>query len=141
MWNTYRAVDETEQPSMISPPTSPPTTEPTPSPTTDAPTSSPTTDAPTSPPTTEPTPSPLVCGDSLSETYLTKIREANIDLYAPSAYFRGGATKFISSSGETQLNSDKLCVDGATSYTGPIQLYDDGSHGDDVANDGVYSRE
>ncbi len=47
------------------------------------------------------------CGDSLSETYLSKIREANINLYAPSAYFRGGATKFISSSGETQLNSDK----------------------------------
>ncbi len=93
------------------------------------------------PSTDAPTSSPSVCGDSLSETYLSKIREANIDLYAPSAYFRGGATKFISSSGETQLDSDRLCVDGAASYDGPIQLYDDGTHGDDVANDGVYSRE
>ncbi len=81
------------------------------------------------------------CGDSLSETYLSKIREANINLFAPSAYFRGGATKFISSEGVTDLDTDKLCVDGAESYTGPIQLYDDGTHGDDFANDGVYTRE
>jgi len=88
------------------------------------------------------------CGDSLSETYLSKIREANINLFAPSSYFRGSATKFISSSGTTrdhlgttQLDTEKLCVDNATSYTGPIQLYDDGTHGDDVANDGVYTRD
>ncbi len=81
------------------------------------------------------------CGDSLSETYLSKIREVNINLFAPSAYFRGKSTKFISSDGVTELNTDKLCVDGAGSYTGPIQLYDDGSHGDDVAYDGVYTRE
>jgi len=81
------------------------------------------------------------CGDSLSNKYLKKIRKADINLFTPSAYFRGGATKFISSEGLTEIDRDELCVDGATSYTGPIQLYDDGTHGDDFANDGVYTRD
>jgi hypothetical protein len=34
-----------------------------------------------------------------------------------------------------------LCVDGAASSSGAIQLYDDGSNGDDFAGDGIYTRD
>jgi len=58
--------------------------------------------------------------------------------YIPSAYYAGGATKFVST-GEKVIYDDELCVDGRTSPI-DIQLYDDGTHGDDFAGDGVFSR-
>ena len=39
------------------------------------------------------------------------------------------------------MEHDWLCVDGATSSSGAIELYDDGTHGDDVAGDGIYTRD
>jgi len=79
------------------------------------------------------------CGDSVTETYLAGLLKTNVNNFVPSAYFEGSSTKFISTH-ETTVDHRLLCVDGGTSYDGEISLYDDGSHGDDFANDGVYSR-
>ena len=82
------------------------------------------------------------CGASLTETYLAGIKNTNVNNFAPSVYYTGGSTKFISTrTDQTELEDEYLCVDGGTSSPGPIQLYDDGTHGDDFANDGVYTRD
>eukprot|EP00592_Proboscia_alata_P008002 CAMPEP_0194353762 /NCGR_PEP_ID=MMETSP0174-20130528/2011_1 /TAXON_ID=216777 /ORGANISM="Proboscia alata, Strain PI-D3" /LENGTH=847 /DNA_ID=CAMNT_0039122437 /DNA_START=193 /DNA_END=2736 /DNA_ORIENTATION=+ len=57
------------------------------------------------------------------------------------AYFEGEGSKFISSTGDQTVDMGKLCVDGGASYSGPIQLYDDGTHGDDFAGDNIFTRE
>lgn len=82
-------------------------------------------------------------GLSLSSAYLARLKKGTRQVngfFAPSVYYEGKSTKFISPS-QTTLTSDWLCVDGATTSTYKIELYDDGTHGDDVANDGIFTRD
>ncbi|GKY91002.1 hypothetical protein MPSEU_000073000 [Mayamaea pseudoterrestris] len=75
----------------------------------------------------------------ISKKYLKAVKSSKTNVFYPSAYFVGSAAKFVSATGLKELNQPQLCVDGATVST-KIALYDDGTHGDDVANDGIYSR-
>mmetsp|Transcript_15893 Transcript_15893/g.18275 ORF Transcript_15893/g.18275 Transcript_15893/m.18275 type:complete len:230 (-) Transcript_15893:1043-1732(-) len=75
---------------------------------------------------------------SLSQTDLLYMRTRD---FVPMAYFEGEGSKFISSTGDQTVDMGKLCVDGGASYSGPIQLYDDGTHGDDFAGDNIFTRE
>lgn len=60
--------------------------------------------------------------------------------FVPSAYFLGKATKFVTTEdGLTVIDDPQICVDGKTESE-TIELFDDGTHGDDIAGDGVYSR-
>jgi len=84
----------------------------------------------------------------LSPKYLNHLVENSIGMniyqfvsnFVPSVYFHGETVKFVSTFKTSFLNDIQLCVDGNTQST-PIQLYDDGTHGDDVAGDNVYSRD
>lgn len=79
-------------------------------------------------------------GESLSNTYLSGLTKASISNFIPSVYYNGGSAKFVTSKeGMTTLDHAWLCVNGSNN-SGPIQLYDDGTNGDDVAGDGIYSR-
>lgn len=80
------------------------------------------------------------CGDSVSKKYLSGLSKTSVNNFVPSAYFEGGSTKFISTTGQTTVDYEYLCVGDDTSSS-VIQLYDDGTHGDDFPNDNVYSRE
>lgn len=80
------------------------------------------------------------CGDSLTETYLSGLLEnEEVFNFVPSVYYMNSSTKLISTRGDS-FDHYLVCVDGARTSDGPIQLYDDGTHGDDFAGDGVYSR-
>jgi len=85
------------------------------------------------------------CGHGLSfktnKQYLERLKgiDNQVNNFAPSVYYKGKSTKFISTQREL-LNHPWLCVDGATSYQ-EIDLYDDGTHGDDFADDGIYTRD
>lgn len=89
------------------------------------------------------------CGESLSKDFLTALKEAgassdeSVNLFAPSVYYSDSKTKYVTASVNQEQTLDNLwmCVDGASASTGPIKLYDDGTHGDDFANDGLYSRD
>jgi len=103
-----------------------------------------------SPSTPSPAPTtPLSCGGSISQSRLDGIIEAKtkdsktLSDFVPRAYFGGsGGVKFIiSQTSRTNIDDSSLCVDGATMYSGRIDLFDDGSHGDDVAGDGIYLRD
>ena len=48
------------------------------------------------------------------------------------------STKLISTTGQTEIINDVVDSDMIPLFSGSIQLYDDGTHGDDFANDGVY---
>ena len=63
-----------------------------------------------------------------------------VNNFVPSAYYHGETVKFISTY-QTKIANIQLCVDGSKRAPSRIQLYDDGTHGDDVANDGVYTRD
>ena len=82
----------------------------------------------------------------LTETYLNGLPKTtdpnkSIKNFIPSVYYGGTSTKYISTDSSRQtIENPIVCVDGASSNTGKIQLYDDGTHGDDYANDGVYTR-
>ena len=52
----------------------------------------------------------------------------------------GSSTKFISNY-KTEINHAYFCVDSSESNDGVIQLYNDGTHRDDFANDGIYTRD
>ena len=79
-------------------------------------------------------------GESLSNTYLSGLMKTPISNFIPSVYYDGGSAKFVTSKeGMTTLDHKWLCVNGSNN-SGPIQLYDDGTNGDDVAGDGIYSR-
>ena len=72
-----------------------------------------------------------ICGDSmdLERNYLEELKEAgDITMFSPSVYYEGSSSKFISTTGEEELDHPYLCVDGATSYDGSILLYDDGNY-------------
>jgi len=90
------------------------------------------------------------CGESLSSNLLTALREAEnggadaVSLFAPSVYYSDSKTKFVTARNpdyDGKVYDDWLCVDGAASNDDGIQLYDDGTNGDDFANDGIYSRD
>ena len=55
-------------------------------------------------------------------------------------YYNQDATKYISIYGNNVLDSSWLFVDGNDTYSSQIQLYDDGTNGDDVANNGIFTR-
>lgn len=76
---------------------------------------------------------------SIAANYLQAIKATQTNVFYPSAYFYGSAVKLVSAAGLTSITNNFLCVDGKTS-PGRIDLYDDGTHGDDVAGDGLYSR-
>jgi len=80
------------------------------------------------------------CGDDLSSIYLEGIKLTSISNFVPSAYFLGESTKFISTEIDS-LDDENICVDGNSAYSGPITLYDNGMNGDDIAGDGVFSRD
>jgi len=92
------------------------------------------------------------CGPpiALSRTYLAQLSKYGIGTthhqfvnnFVPSAYYHGRETvKYVSTS-STELDDDLICVDGETqARSGGFPLYDDGTHGDDVPGDGVYSRD
>lgn len=76
---------------------------------------------------------------ALSAAYLSSLRSGPvISSYIPTAYFQGESTKYISTE-HTKVFDENLCVDEQTTAT-DIQLFDDGTNGDDIANDGIYSR-
>lgn len=52
-------------------------------------------------------------------------------------YFHESSTKYISTTGQTTIQHSDFCVDGK-GHEGTISLYNNGTHGDDFANDGVY---
>ena len=83
-----------------------------------------------------------ICDDtvSLSRKYLNELRAGEIEAFIPTVYFEGSSSKYVSTTDQTEIDHPYLCVDGASSYEGPIELFDNGSKGDDFANDGVYSR-
>lgn len=68
-----------------------------------------------------------------------------VNNFAPSAYYEGQSTKLISTRSDFVMspvhNKGLLCVDGGTEPVSNIELYDDGSHGDDYANDGIFTRD
>ena len=87
-------------------------------------------------------------GESLSNIYLSGLMRSSttglmkppISNFIPSVYYDGGSAKFVTTKeGMTTLDHGWLCVNGSNN-SGPIQLYDDGTNGDDVAGDGIYSR-
>ena len=76
----------------------------------------------------------------LSAAYLSSMnRNGNqVNNFVPSAYFLGKATKFVTTEeGLTEIDDPNICVDGKEE-TEIIQLFDDGTHGDDVAGDGKF---
>ena len=77
--------------------------------------------------------------NSLSTQYLSSLYKVQISNFIPSVYYNGESSKFVTTEPGV-LDHPSMCVDGGATHSGPIQLYDDGSNGDDVANDGVYSR-
>ena len=94
------------------------------------------------------------CGESLSANVLDALSEAAaagndggdpVSLFAPSVYYSDSKTKFVTAHKQSSkievLYEYFLCVDGGTTNSNGIQLYDDGTNGDDVANDGIYSRD
>jgi hypothetical protein len=86
----------------------------------------------------------VTCGnaEAFTDTYLGSLINSaggGISNFVPSAYFEGGAVKFVTTRNDRQIDHPELCVDGTTTAEA-IQLYDDGTNGDDVAGDGVYSR-
>ena len=80
------------------------------------------------------------CGDSVSQLYFSGLLKNDIEVnnFVPSAYFEGSSTKFISNH-MTEINHNYLCVDDAESNGKSIQLYYDGTHGDDFANNSSYT--
>jgi len=81
------------------------------------------------------------CGAPLTSKYLEGIKSSKANNFVPSVYYNGQSTKFITAEeGETTIESPFLCVDYGIDSS-QIQLYDDGTHGDDVANDGVFTRD
>jgi len=79
------------------------------------------------------------CGVPVSKLYLSGLLATEVNNFVPMVYYEGSSTKFISTTGQTTIEYRNLCVDG-NSYNGEISLYDDGTHGDDFANDGVFTR-
>lgn len=84
------------------------------------------------------------CGvpESLTPTYLQGLKLGEFSNFLPSAYYLGSTTKFVTTNpiyATEPLFYEELCVDGEEQPR-DIQLYDDGTNGDDVAGDGVYSR-
>jgi hypothetical protein len=80
-------------------------------------------------------------GESLSNIYLSGLMRSSttglmkppISNFIPSVYYDGGSAKFVTTKeGMTTLDHGWLCVNGSNN-SGPIQLYDDGTNGDDVS--------
>lgn len=74
----------------------------------------------------------------LSVDYLNSQKSAPFSNFVPSAYFAGSAVKYISAEHE-EIFDQELCVDGQSTPTS-IALFDDGTNGDDIAGDGIFSR-
>jgi hypothetical protein len=84
------------------------------------------------------------CGvpQSLTPTYLQGLKLGEFSNFIPSVYYLGSATKFVTTNpiyAVETIFSEELCVDG-DQQPSEIKLYDDGTNGDDIAGDGVYSR-
>ena len=77
--------------------------------------------------------------DAITNQFLKTIKASKANTFVPSIYFGGSAVKLVSASGMRDITHEQLCVDGETSST-KIFLYDDGTHGDDVPGDGIYTR-
>lgn len=75
----------------------------------------------------------------ITKRYLRAIKASKTSIFYPSAYFQGSAVKVVSANAFSSMYHPFLCVDGGTRAT-TFQLYDDGTRGDDVAGDGIYSR-
>lgn len=76
---------------------------------------------------------------SIPKNFLSAIKNAQTNLFYPTAYFGGSAVRFISANGLKSFFHPMICVDGQTTAT-TITLRDDGQQGDDVANDNIYTR-
>lgn len=83
----------------------------------------------------------VICDDVQYVSDLDEIErhEDGFSAFFPPTYRYGGSTKFISSN-LTSIEDRDICVDGETIFNDSVRLYDDGTHGDDVAGDGIFSR-
>ena len=77
--------------------------------------------------------------NGITAKFRQTIKASKANTFVPSIYFGGSAVKLVSASGMRTITHPQLCVNGTTSST-RIDLYDDGTHGDDVAGDGIYTR-